>query len=69
VTEKTQIEFEENIINSNLEYKKEDDIRKWKLFRCFENNTKIEVEVGDKGRRTKNYIAYNVKKSDRTKSR
>jgi hypothetical protein len=27
VTEKTQIEFEENIINSNLEYKKEDDIR------------------------------------------
>jgi hypothetical protein len=28
VTEKTQIEFEENIINSNLEYKKEDDIRK-----------------------------------------
>jgi hypothetical protein len=55
-------DFERNIIENNLEYLKEDDVKIKVLARSIlDDNTKIEVEAGDPDGATRTYVVYNVK--------
>ena len=60
--------FQKNIISSDLEYKKEEDIRlKAKVVSFLSNNTKIEVEVGDTDGELKTFHFPSVGESDKAK--
>jgi hypothetical protein len=54
-----KFDFQKNVVSSNLEYKKEDDIRlKAKAISFLSNNTKIEAEVGDSDGEQKTFYFY-----------
>ncbi|QHB38553.1 structural protein [Flavobacterium phage vB_FspM_lotta8-2] len=60
---KHKFEFQKDILDGHsLEYKKEDDVRlKVKVTSMLENNSKIEVEVGDPDGEQRSIFVYNVK--------
>jgi len=60
--------FQKNVIDSELEYKKEEDIRlKAKAVSFLSNNTKIEVEVGDKDGEQRTLFFYQVSNKEQLK--
>lgn len=59
--------FEQTIIENNLEYSKEDDVKiKVKAVSMQPDNTKIEVEVGDEGGEQRTLFKYGLSKSELT---
>ena len=66
-TKRATFEFQKNIIDqgTDLEYVKEDDISfKVKAVSMLENNTKIEVEVGDDNGEQRTITKYNLNKEE-----
>lgn len=66
---RAKFEFQKNIIDSSLEYLKEDEITfKIKAISILENNKKIEVEVGDPSGETRTITKYNLSEGELKKA-
>ncbi len=56
-----KFDFQKNVVDSDLEYKKEEDIRlKCKAISFLSNNTKIEVETGDSDGEQKTFYFFGI---------